>query len=162
VEEDPIQSEWLGYFNKKSRGQTGRVSQLAQKKEEQKPGNLEEVENIDSNGHDLDEIDGGNWYWYCANNSINRIDPDGKELVSMGIQLLLTGIPMLNDELNGKHHSASEYITAAGSVALAAVISGGSTGARILTVTVSSVINTAITTEPSTPGEENKKNKKSK
>jgi hypothetical protein len=27
--------------------------------------------------HNLDEIDGGNWYWYADNNPIINVDPDG-------------------------------------------------------------------------------------
>jgi RHS repeat-associated protein len=78
VEEDPIQSEWLGYFNEKSRGRTERVLKLALDKKGQESVTEKDIGIEAPRKHNLDEIDGGNWYWYCGNNPVNRIDPDGK------------------------------------------------------------------------------------
>jgi RHS repeat-associated protein len=111
VEEDPIQSKWLGYFNEKSRERTERVVKVILEEEAKtqkegrkvelvfKPRNLDEIDsnnwygsknrvernsdslgeaqNISDNDRRFKNENGVNWYWFCNNNSICFVDPEG-------------------------------------------------------------------------------------
>ena len=77
VEEDPIQGEWIGYLDKKSRLQTDKLLKVALGNEDDKAKSFEESAIEDSNIHKINITDRTNWYCYCNNNPINFVDPDG-------------------------------------------------------------------------------------
>jgi RHS repeat-associated protein len=61
VEEDPIQSEWLGYFNEKSRGRTEQGVKAILEEEANAEGEGKKVE-LASEPQNLDEIESNSWY----------------------------------------------------------------------------------------------------
>jgi RHS repeat-associated protein len=80
VEEDPIQSEWLGYFNEKSRGRTEGIVKAILEEEAKAENDGKKVELV-SEPRNLDEIDGNNWY-----SSENRAERERKSDVDIESQ----------------------------------------------------------------------------